>query len=162
MNPSANGNVWFVNNVRVASDANEEMKLLGTINTKHEMVIDKQFASQVPTTVMPDSSAHIALKSYLPNHLIYTFDSKTDQIAVFSEIYYDKGWNAYVNGKKAEYVRANYLLRAMPLKSGKYEIEFKFEPTSYRIGNQIALASSILLVLSFLGFAFVQFKSRKN
>lgn len=162
LNHAANGNVWLVNNVRIAADANQEMKMLGEINTKHEMVVDKQFASQLPAKIMPDSAARIALKSYQPNHLTYSFDSKTDQMAVFSEIYYDKGWNAYINGKKVQYVRANYLLRAMPLSAGKYDIEFKFEPASYRIGNRIALASSILLVLSFIGFVVMQLKSKKK
>lgn len=162
VNPYANGNAWFVNNVRIAADANEEMKLVGEINTKHEMVVDKAFASMVLPKTTPDSTSRIALKSYHPNHLVYDFESKTDQMAVFSEIFYDKGWNAYINGEKRNYVRANYLLRAMPLKAGKYEVEFKFEPVSYSLGNTIALISSIILVLSLLGFAFLQWKKSKQ
>jgi len=100
VNPYANGNAWFVNNVRIAADANEEMKLVGEINTKHEMVVDKAFASMVLPKTTPDSTSRIALKSYHPNHLVYDFESKTDQMAVFSEIFYDKGWNAYINGEK--------------------------------------------------------------
>jgi len=101
--------------------------------------------------------------NYAPNDLKYSFISKTDQVVVFSEIYYDKGWNAYINGNKVPYVRANYLLRAMPLKAGNYEIEYKFEPTSYSLGNTIALISSLLLVLSLLGYIFLQWnKSRKT
>ncbi len=162
LNHSANGNVWLVKNIRIAEDANQEMKLLGEINTRNEVVVDKQFASKLPARIIPDTTAIISLKSYQPNHLIYSFDSKSNQLAVFSEIYYDKGWNAYINGKKADYVRADYLLRAMPLSAGKYEIEFKFEPVSYRIGNRIALASSVLFLLSFIGFVFMQLKSKKK
>jgi uncharacterized membrane protein YfhO len=83
-------------------------------------------------------------------------------MAVFSEIYYDKGWNAYINGNKVPYLRANYLLRAMPLKAGNYDIEYKFEPTSYSMGNTIALISSVLLILSLLGYAFWQWKKNRN
>ena len=162
VNPHANGNAWFVNNIRVAANANEEMSLLGKINTKTEMVVDKEFASQLPTKLSSDTSAHIALTSYKPNHLIYKFTSKTDQVAVFSEIYYSTGWNAYINGQKMPHVRADYLLRAMPLKAGNYELEFKFEPKSYSIGNAIALSSSILLILSILGFIFWQWKSYRK
>ena len=162
INPYANGNAWFIKNIRVAADANEEMKLVGQINTKTEMVVDKSFVNQLPVKLTPDSSARIALTSYKPNHLIYNFSSKTDQVAVFSEIYYEKGWNAYVNGKIVPYVRANYLLRAMHLKSGAYEIEFKFEPTSYSLGNTIALTSSVLLILSILAFALWQWKKSKT
>ena len=162
VNPHANGNAWFVSNVRIADGANEEMKLVGEINTKKEMVVDKSFATQLPAKLVSDSSAHIALVKYEPNDLKYNFSSKTDQVAVFSEIYYDKGWNAYVNGKVVPYVRANYLLRAMPLKAGNYEVEFKFEPKAYSVGNAIALISSILLILSIIGFGYMQWKKSKE
>ena len=162
VNPYANGNAWFVKNIRVAADANEEMRLVGEINTKTEMVVDKSFVNQLPTKITPDSSAHISLTSYKPNHLIYSFSSKTDQVAVFSEIYYDKGWNVYINGQLVPYVRANYLLRAMPLKAGNYNVEFRFEPKSYSVGNTIALISSILLILSLVAFIFWQWKKSKS
>lgn len=162
VNPYANGNAWFVNNVRIAENADQEMKLVGEIDTKHEMVVDKEFASVVLAKTTPDTTAHISLKSYLPNHLVYEFESKTDQMAVFSEVYYDKGWNAYINGQKVDYVRANYLLRAMPLKAGKYDVEFKFEPVSYSLGNTIALSSSVVMILSLLGFALLQWKKSKK
>lgn len=160
VNPKCNGNAWFVQKVHVAADANEEMKLVGEINTKTEMVVDKEFAAQVPTQLFADSTARIALKSYNPNRMLYSFSSATDQLAVFSEIYYDKGWNAYINGEKMPYVRANYLLRAMPLKKGTYDVEFKFEPNSYKFGNIIALASSVLFVLALLIFGFLAYKKR--
>ncbi len=162
VNPYANGNAWFVSAIRVAADANEEMKLLGEINTKTELVVDKSFANQLPTKLTPDSTARIALTSYKPNHLIYNFNSKTDQVAVFSEIYYDKGWNAYINGKLVPYFRANYLLRAMPLKAGNYEVEFRFEPKSYSVGNTIALTSSVLLILAIVAYALWQWKNSKS
>jgi hypothetical protein len=158
INQHANGNAWFVSNIRIADNANDEMRMVGEINTKKEMVVDKSFASQLPVKLVTDTTARIALVKYEPNDLIYNFSSKTDQVAVFSEIYYNKGWNAYINGKIVPYVRANYLLRAMPLKAGKYEIEYKFEPKSYSIGNAIALISSLLLILSILGYAFFQWK----
>ncbi|MDP4238352.1 MAG: YfhO family protein [Bacteroidota bacterium] len=163
VNPHANGNVWLIHNIRVAENANDEMKLLGEINTKKEMVVDKLFASQLPAKLESDTTAHISLIKYEPNDLVYHFSSKTNQVAVFSEIYYDKGWNAYINGNKVPYVRANYLLRAMPLKAGNYDIEYKFEPASYSIGNTIALISSLLLILSLFGYAFWRWnKSRKR
>lgn len=162
INPYANGNAWFVQKIRIAADANEEMRLVGEINTKKELVIDKSFATQLPSQLLADSSASIILVKYTPNQLVYNFNSKVDQVAVFSEIYYDKGWHAYINGQKAPYVRANYLLRAMPLKAGSYKIEFRFEPTSYSIGNTIALISSTLLILSILMVGFLHWKKNNS
>lgn len=147
LNPYANGNAWLVQNVRIAQNADEEMLLLGNIDTKTELVVDKTFESMLPAKITADSTAVIVLVSYKPNHLKYKFSSATDQLAVFSEIYYDKGWNAYINGAIQPYFRANYLLRAMPLKAGDYEIEFRFEPKSYSMGNAISLIASILLLL---------------
>ncbi len=158
VNPYNNGNAWFVNNIRVAADANEEMKLLGEIDTKKEVVIDKSLASTLPATITPDSAAKISLKSYKPNHLIYSVDTKSDQVAVFSEIFYDKGWKATINGSEVPYTRVNYLLRGMPLKAGTYQLEFRFAPESYRIGNIIALICSLLMILGIAGYLFFYFR----
>ena len=161
VNPYANGNAWFVHNIRLANDANEEMALLGVINTKNDLVVDKTYSSLLPAKLTVDSTARIAMTKYEPNSVVYSFSSVTDQMAVFSEIYYKDGWNAYVKGENVPYVRANYLLRAMPLKAGVYDVEFRFEPASYKFGNQIAMLSSILFVLCVLAFAYWQWKMSK-
>ena len=158
VNDRHNGNAWFVQKIHVAANADEEMRLVGEIDTKHEVVVDKQFESYVPAQLPTDSTASIALKSYEPNHLVYTFNSKVPQMVVFSEIFYDKGWNAYINGQSVPYIRANYLLRAMKLDAGAYEVEFRFEPKSYSTGNTIALTSSIVFILALLAFVYFQFK----
>ena len=84
---------------------------------------------------------------YGPNKLIYKASLKTNSLAVFSEIYYPKGWKAFVDGKESEIVRANYILRALELTPGDHEIEFRFEPDSYYIGNKIMMVSSWILIL---------------
>ena len=137
------------------------MKVLGEINTKKQLVVDKEFAAQIPATLIKDSTSSIALKSYKPNHLIYSVNAASDKVAVFSEIYYEKGWNAYIDGEKVPYIRANYLLRAMSLKKGQYELEFKFEPVSYSLGNTLALSSSIVLIICLLAFAFFTYRKKK-
>lgn len=162
INNSANGNAWLVEKVRIANNPNEEMKMLGEINTKKELVIDKSLSSLLPQTLKADSTAKISLTSYAPNHLVYHFDSKTDQVAVFSEIYYDKGWKATIDGKDVPYTRVNYLLRGMALKAGNYDIDFRFDPSSYKIGNILALISSILLVLMIAVYAFLKFGKKKE
>jgi uncharacterized membrane protein YfhO len=87
----------------------------------------------------------IRLTSYTPNELKYEANAAQDGFVVFSEIYYPKGWTAYLDGKPVEHVRANYVLRAMSVPAGKHVIDFKFDPKEYSIGNTVSLVSSILL-----------------
>jgi uncharacterized membrane protein YfhO len=82
-------------------------------------------------------------------------------VAVFSEVYYDKGWNMYVDKVKKPYFRADYVLRAAQLEAGNHTVEFKFEPTSYYAGENISLAGSILLI-GFLGFAVYSEKRKEK
>lgn len=161
MNAKANGNAWFVDSFRLAENADEEMRLLGEIDTKHEFVVDRREIAELIPVQERDTMATIQLKSYAPNRLVYDVNTNSNQIAVFSEIYYKDGWNAYVNGEKMPYFRANYLLRAMPLKAGNYEVEFRFEPSIVFISKTISLISSILLmVLAGLAFYFGMNKPR--
>jgi hypothetical protein len=161
-NPYGNGNAWLVSKVVIAENADEEMRLLGEIDTKTTLVADKTLSDQINLQPKPDSTAAISLISYKPNHLQYAFSATEDQVAVFSEIYYDKGWNVYINGEKAPYFRANYLLRAMNLKAGTYQIDFRFEPKSYSVGNSIALASSLILLLCIALYIFFAYRNKKK
>ena len=111
-------------------------------------------------TPVPDSTADIYLAKYLPNHLTYRSNSNTEQLAVFSEIYYNKGWKAYIDGKEAPYFRADYLLRAMLVPAGKHTIEFKFHPRSYYTGEKISLAGSLLLILIVFGAVWQEIRKK--
>jgi uncharacterized membrane protein YfhO len=115
-------------------------------------VIDKRFESVLSDfQAQLDSSAHIRLTSYAPNRLTYEYSSGTPQLVVFSEIYYDKTWTAYIDGQPAPHVRADYVLRAMAIPEGNHQIEFKCSSDTYVTGEKISLASSIALVLLILG-----------
>lgn len=147
------GNAWFVSEVNMVENANQQMESLNTFNPATTLIVDKRFSENV-TEFRFDSSATIKLiqQEYKPNHLTYNLKNITsDQIAVFSEIYYEKGWNAYIDGKIVPHFRANYVLRAMMVPAGTTKIEFKFEPSSYSTGESVAYASSIILLL-LLGF----------
>jgi hypothetical protein len=152
INMQALGNAWFVNNAHMVNNADEEINALTDFVPTETAVFDKRFENQVKGHIISkDTLASITLADYKPNHLTYKSETTREQLAVFSEIYYDKGWNAYVDGKSAPYFRANYVLRAMIVPAGNHTIEFKFEPKVYITGEKIAYASSILLVLLALG-----------
>ncbi|MAZ73892.1 MAG: hypothetical protein CMC70_12180 [Flavobacteriaceae bacterium] len=158
-NPYTNGPVWFVENVQFAQNANEEIRLLDSLDTKKTAIVHQEFKGALPLdNLQRDSTATIELVAHQPNHLTYEASTKSPQLAVFSEVYYPEGWNAYINGKPAEYIRVNYLLRGMKVPEGNNKIEFKFEAAVVEKGSSIALGSSILLLLVLLGGLYITFK----
>ena len=102
----------------------------------------------------------IQLLSYAPNKLIYKSSSKSDQFAVFSEIYYKDGWKAFVDGKEQKIIKVNYLLRGLQLSPGKHKIEFVFDLPKFHKANTIALIGSILLIIGFAVKLVVDIKAK--
>jgi len=162
-NSEAFGNVWFARNFKLVKNSDEEMQLLGQINPRETALVDKRFESLLQD-INPgkDSLASVQMVNYAPNHLEYQFKGDNDQLVVFSEIYYPKGWNAYLDGEKTDYFRTNYVLRGMIVPGGEHKIEFKFEPDSYTTGNNISLASSLILLLALSGIVFFEVKKSKR
>ena len=161
INGSANGNVWLVNNLKVVETANAEMKAMDSLKTKNEAVINaKNISSDFITNYPIDAAASIKLQSYKANELVYESSSSLNQFAVFSEIYYKDGWNAYVDGRLTPHYNVNYVLRGMEIPKGKHTIEFKFEPTVIKKGNTITLISYFLMLLIPVGWFFIEKKKR--
>ncbi len=161
MNPGALGNAWLVNSFRIVENANEEIDALNDFNPSAEAIIDKRFESHVSgKTFARDSAAGITLASYHPNLLSYNYRASTEQLVVFSDIYYDKGWKSFVDGEEVPHFRVNYILRGMILPAGEHIIEFRFEPRSYFAGKKIAAASSYLLLILMLGAIGWEVRSR--
>jgi len=148
VNKNALGNAWFVDSCRMVSTPDEEINLINEIDPAGEAIINEEYQNLLSSfSFRPDSLRMIELVSYKANELIYSFQSTENQMTVFSEIYYPKGWNAYLDDSPLEYFRVNYILRATILPAGEHELIFRFEPQSYKIGNNISLAGSILLIL---------------
>ena len=160
VNPYKMGNAWLVDNVNLVNSADEEMLSLGLDSLANTVIVDKSTENAPADKKYNSANGKIELINYEPNVMTYKFSSTEDQLAVFSEIYYPDGWNAYINGEKATYFRANYLLRAMNLKAGDYTIEFRFEPKSYDIGKILSIICSILLTTALSSIIFVTFKKR--
>jgi hypothetical protein len=161
-NPEALGNAWFVNDYQLVANADSEMIAITEFDPSSLAVVDQRF-SHILNGFKPvkDDGGSIKLASYQPNKLIYDFSAATEQLVVFSEIYYDKGWKAFIDGEPADHFRVNYVLRAMRIPQGNHNIEFRFEPSSYQIGEYIALVGSILSIL-FIGFAvYSELKTNK-
>jgi hypothetical protein len=163
-NPDANGNAWFVGELEELSNANEEIKALDSLNTKQKAVTTMSEYSSYPESskFKIDSTASIELKEFKPNYLKYVSNNINDGFAVFSEIHYKDGWNAYIDGELKPHIRVNYVLRGMEIPAGKHTIEFKFEPQVIASGSKIALASSAIFGVLLLLGVFLQFKKEKE
>jgi len=159
INPYANGNAWFVDNYKIVKNADEEIAALKDFNSKTTAIVDERFKDNL-FEIKNSNSGSIELTEYKPNKLTYKTKAETDQLAVFSEIYYDKGWNAYVDGEIIPHFRANYVLRAMRVPKGEHEIVFKFEPES-KFFASISSISSILLILLVFGTFFLEISGNK-
>lgn len=161
LNPGALGNVWLVKHVQVVENADAEMKALNNFNPLDTAFVDKRFQDKLKGQPQFDSSASIRMKENLNDKIIYEFNAGTPQFAVFSEIYYNKGWDAYIDGNKADYVRTNYVLRGMSIPAGKHTIEFRFEPQSYKTGNTLALWASIIGFIMIIAAIVMNVKKKK-
>lgn len=150
-NRYALGNAWFVEDYKMVKNADEEIAALNDINPREIAVIDNSFSDILKNRAFePDQNASIKLTSYAPDKLVYKSKSATEQLAVFSEIYYSKGWKVNIDGQEAKHFRANYVLRSMIVPSGEHTITFEFIPDTYYTGKMISTISSILLILLFI------------
>ena len=170
-NPNACGNAWFVDEVKWANSAEEEMNGLNAtqigdttivanaFQPKHTAVIRATFKGDMGNyTVGKDSLATVRLTKYGLDDIFFTSSNSKDGLAVFSDIYYSKGWKAFVDGKETAIIKADYVLRAIKVPAGQHKIEFHFHPESFYKGKSVAMISSILLVLLCLGALYPLFK----
>lgn len=156
-NPQAYGNCWFVKNVKIVNDQVEAIKILGNTNLKDTAIVEKSFEKLI-TQPKWDSSATIKMTKFDNDAIEYECSSGAPQFAIFSEVYYPAGWNAYIDGKKTDYCNVNYILRGLSVSAGKHAVKFVFEPVSVKKGKSIMFVASILIALIFLGGLFMAWK----
>lgn len=162
--PTACGNVWFVDEYKMVPNAKAEIEALKDFEPLKTVIIDERYKNQVSGKKF-SKSGEIKLTKYHPDIMTYESNSSSEQLAVFSEIYYNsgKGWNAYIDGNKVEHMRVDYVLRGLVIPKGKHKIEFKFEPNLYETSKIVELSSSIIILLAFIGvLGFSLFKEIKK
>lgn len=151
-NTSALGNAWFVDEIRMVRTPEQEINTVGAVEPGQTAVILDEF-SEVLGDFDPQKAGTIELTEYTPNKLTYQSSAPSDQLAVFSEVWYgpDKGWEIRVDGEEIPLLRANYILRAAKVPAGQHTIEMEFRPKKYYLGEWLSLVCS-LAILGIIGF----------
>jgi hypothetical protein len=163
-NPDAFGNAWFADTLRFVQNADEEIAALNEVDLKTTAVVDIRFANQLEGFApQRDEAAQIELTDYKINDVTYRVRANTEQLVVFSEIYYHDGltgWEAFIDGKPAPHFRANYVLRALRVPSGEHTVEFVFKPKAYGVLETVSMLCFWLLIVGFL--AVVAWEIKRN
>jgi Bacterial membrane protein YfhO len=157
LNNGAFGSCWLVSSIHFVNSADEDMAALDSINVRDTAIVENQYKDKISFMPVKDSSASISLIENLNDKISYHFKSNSNQFAVFSEVYYDKGWDAFIDGKPAPYCRVDYVLRGMSVPAGNHTIEFRFEPQSYIMGNRVSIWAVLITYLLLIGAALEMF-----
>ena len=153
---TANGAAWFVEHTLAADSAEEEIARLGEVDLRRVAVVRRESLGALdrleeegagPLGDTPGGfEGAIRLTEYRPNYQKYEYEANEAAVAVFSEIYSDKGWTAQVDGSEVPYVRADYVLRAMQLPAGRHTVEWRFRAPAWRTVEGVTLCSSLLVL----------------
>ena len=160
---TAFGAAWFVDSVIYAPSAQAEIDLLGKTNLRTTAVVSGQNPAKSASRPMPlgiYASARIELTEYRPNYLKYEYTLPEEAVAVFSEIFYDQGWKAYVDGEESPYFRADYVLRAMTLPAGTHTVEWRFRAPGWTAVEGVTLAASLAILLGAVAALAYCFRKR--
>jgi hypothetical protein len=155
------GNCWFVREIQTVKNDTREMLALNNFNPRQTVVINDSM-QPMATKVVPqfDSSATIKQTIFDNDHITYESNAATQQFAVFSEIYYSRGWKAYIDGNEVPYYRVNYTLRGLPVPAGKHKIEFIFKPASIKTSFMVATLFGNLILVLLAGAAWWQYRRK--
>lgn len=158
INPDAFGNAWIVSDIKWVTTPNEEIAAIENTDVKTTAIVNDEFRNVIGDFNPSSVSGTIKLDSYKPNELIYSFNSSKDELVVFSEIWTNKGWTLWIDGKESPLIRADYILRAAVIPAGNHEIMMRYEPKIWKVGNTIQFISSLILILGLIAAIVVTYR----
>lgn len=171
VNPYALGNAWFVNNIEQVTTPEEEILKVRDINPATTVVVNKEFETYIKNVTLNQDSiiynkARNIQKVDTKNaeKLEYTFKSPNDEFVVFSEIIYrpNEDWISYIDGKPAEHIRVNYILRGMKVGAGEHKITFEFRPKLFAMTSNVMLLGNAIFYVIIVGLLFSFYRRRKQ
>ncbi len=162
INKGALGAAWLVKSLRVVKDAKEEMGAFTTLDPKDTAVVQQLFRTKITGAANWTGEGTIALVKNDNDIIDYNFNSNKEQFAVFSEVYYDGGWKAFIDGKEAPVVKVNYVLRGLQLPAGVHKIQFRFEPQDYYLGRKLTTIFTVLLLILIAAAIFFEWRNYRH
>jgi len=162
INRGALGPCWLVQTIQYVDGPAAAMKALDNFNPRDTAVVEEEFKSSIPFTPKHDSAGYVRLIHNDNDVIRYESSSTGDEFAVFSEIYYDRGWKAYIDDKEAPIVKTDYLLRGLALPAGRHQIRFEFRPKAYYSGRELSAIASILIILLLAGAVVTGYRSSEG
>ena len=162
-NPGALGNAWFVKTVKLVSSPLEEMNALNNFHPKDTAVANKEYAGAVKYDANAfDTSANIRLIKNDNDYIQYESNNSHNGFGVFSEVFYDRGWRAFIDNKETPIVKVDYVLRGLSVPAGKHNIEFKFEPKAYQTGLTTTSIFTVVLLLIIIAAIFLEYREYRK
>jgi hypothetical protein len=161
-NPYALGNAWTVKEIKWVPNADAEISFLNdaSFDPSKTAIIDERFRDLIGD-ISTSGKSDVKLLNYRANRLEYQIDAQSEELIVFSEVFYDKGWTAYIDGNEVKHIRVNYILRGLKVPVGDHKIEFKYDLPIFNYASIISLSSSIIVLLLFLLMLFFKLKERQ-
>jgi len=147
-NPNNLGNAWFIEETKIVDSADEELLNLNQVELKSICITQDQSLKGLNYKL--DNRNSIELVKRKANELVYKSSTTSTQFAVFSEAFYKKGWQAYIDNKPVSHYKVNYLLRGLIIPEGDHEIVFKFYPEIVKSGVYISIVSYLILFMIFI------------
>lgn len=162
INNHRNGDAWIVSEVKYAATADDEMEMLKVSDPKTQAIINESFKESVAPFEY-DSTAKVELVLSHPNKKIFESSSSKNVLTLFSDVYYQPGWHAYLDGEEVDHFRANWILRGMVLPAGNHKIEFVFRPDTFVNLTHASNAFGWVLIVSMLGYiVYIIYKKKKQ
>jgi hypothetical protein len=159
-NPHAMGHGWLVNDIKLVENADEEYMELGNTDLSRVALVERSFEELVPDRLRHEEvSGSVVLNEYQPNRMSYEVKLDQPTLVVFSDLYYEESWKASIDGEPVEHLRANYILRALPVEAGTHTVEFEFVFEPFEKGEKISLMGSWLILLIIVGGVGLYFRS---
>jgi hypothetical protein len=141
---------WLTGTYRVA-DEKETLDLIagGAVDLSREVILNKEPAIK-PAPTQEAAADAVSVEELGFNKITIKTKSESPSILVLSEVYYPD-WKVEVDGRPAELLRANFILRGVALESGEHEVIFRYDTSlikksAYASGAMLGFVTLTLVV----------------